>query len=80
MLSKNKNRERSTGGTVMRGHISESALADSLGSIRVRGSRGTAVGHATLTYAKNAFKLSSSFSRFRIEKIEEKYVSNLNVE
>ena len=61
----------------MRDHISESALADSLGSIRVRGSRGIAVGHATLTYARNAFKLSSSFSRFRIEKIEEIYVINV---
>jgi len=54
----------------MRGHILESASVDLLGSTRVRELRGTAVGHATLTYARNACKLNYFFSRFRKEKIE----------
>jgi hypothetical protein len=71
MQSKNKNRERSMGGTVMRDHISGNALADSLDSTRARGWKGIAVGHVILTYARNVFKWNYYFSRFRIEKIEE---------
>jgi hypothetical protein len=56
MQSKNKNRERSTGGTVMRDHILGNALVDSLDSTRARGWKDIAVGHVILTYARNAYR------------------------